>query len=161
METKDSRRAVIAGSGPAGLTAAYELCGRNVPAVVLERDRMVGGIARTEEYRGYRFDIGGHRFFSQIREVNRLWEEVMGAHFMRVRRLSRVYDDGYQVRLAAIEQYLKTLSNLQMIGRNGLHKYNNQDHSMLTGMLAVENLFGAGHDIWRCNSDQNYQEESR
>jgi hypothetical protein len=47
-----------------------------------------------------------------------------------------------------------------MVGRNGLHKYNNQDHSMLTAILAVENIYGANHDIWKINTDQAYQEEA-
>ena len=63
---------VIAGGGPAGLTAAYELTKHGQSCVVLEADpRMVGGISRTDQYKGYRFDIGGHRFFSKSDEVNR------------------------------------------------------------------------------------------
>ncbi|MBI2351386.1 MAG: FAD-dependent oxidoreductase, partial [Deltaproteobacteria bacterium] len=49
--------------------------------------------------------------------------------------------------------------NLQTIGRNGLHRYNNQDHSVLTGMLAVKNLLGEGHDLWSVNTDRSYYEE--
>jgi protoporphyrinogen oxidase len=70
-----------------------------------------------------------------------------------------VYDETYSDRLTVIEGFLKSLTNLQMIGRNGLHKYNNQDHSMLTAILAADNIYGANHDIWRFNSDQSYQEE--
>jgi len=77
----------------------------------------------------------------------------------RQKKAYPVYDETYTERLATIERFLKGLANLQMIGRNGLHKYNNQDHSMLTAILAVENIYGAGHDIWRFNSDQSYQEE--
>ena len=63
---------VIAGGGPAGLTAAYELTKHGHPCVVLEADpNLVGGISRTDQYKGYRFDIGGHRFFSKSDEVNR------------------------------------------------------------------------------------------
>src|SRR6516165_1793790 len=70
---------VIAGGGPAGLTAAYELSKHGRPCVVLEADpRLVGGISRTDQYKGYRFDIGGHRFFSKSAEVNALWREVLG-----------------------------------------------------------------------------------
>ena len=62
---------IIAGGGPAGLTAAYELSKHGKSCVVLESDpRMVGGISRTDQYKGYRFDIGGHRFFSKSDEVN-------------------------------------------------------------------------------------------
>jgi hypothetical protein len=82
-----------------------------------------------------------------------------GAVF-RQRKAYPVYDETYGERLAVIESFLRGLTNLQMVGRNGLHKYNNQDHSMMTGFLAVENLYGARHDIWQYNSDQAYQEET-
>ena len=82
------------GGGPAGLTAAYELVKRGTRAVVLEASDQVGGIARTEQYKGYRFDIGGHRFFTKVDEVNQLWQEVMGSRFIKVPRLSRIYYDG-------------------------------------------------------------------
>src|SRR5271170_6119734 len=74
---------VIAGGGPAGLTAAYEISKHGKSCVVLEADpRMVGGISRTDSYKGYRFDIGGHRFFSKSGEVNRLWREVLGEELL-------------------------------------------------------------------------------
>jgi protoporphyrinogen oxidase len=86
---------VIAGAGPAGLTAAYELTRHGRPCVVLEADpHMVGGISRTDVYKGYRFDIGGHRFFSKSEEVNALWREVLGDEFLTRSRLSRIYYDG-------------------------------------------------------------------
>jgi protoporphyrinogen oxidase len=87
--------AVIAGAGPAGLTAAYELTRHGCPCVVLEADpTMVGGISRTDVYKGYRFDIGGHRFFSKSDEVNALWKDVLGDEFITRNRLSRIYYDG-------------------------------------------------------------------
>ena len=64
--------AVIIGAGPAGLTAAHELRKRGVTPLVLERDRLVGGLSRTEAYRGFHFDAGGHRFYTKIDEVQRL-----------------------------------------------------------------------------------------
>ena len=74
---------VIAGGGPAGLTAAYELTKHGHSCVVLEADpTLVGGISRTDQYKGYRFDIGGHRFFSKSDEVNRLWREILGDQFI-------------------------------------------------------------------------------
>ncbi len=82
---------VVIGAGPAGLTAAYELVKRGVSPFVLEKSRQVGGIARTEEHRGYRYDIGGHRFFTKVDEVQRLWNEVLGDEFIRVPRLSRIH----------------------------------------------------------------------
>ena len=72
----------VLGAGPAGLTAAYVLGLRGVPAVVFEADGTVGGIAKTVEYNGYRFDLGGHRFFTKFAPVERLWEEVMGDEFL-------------------------------------------------------------------------------
>jgi protoporphyrinogen oxidase len=85
---------VIAGGGPAGLTAALELTKHGRSCVVLETDRrLVGGISRTDQYKGYRFDIGGHRFFSKSDEVNRLWREVLGDQLLTRSRLSRIYYD--------------------------------------------------------------------
>ncbi|GAC1330157.1 MAG: NAD(P)/FAD-dependent oxidoreductase [Candidatus Dormibacteria bacterium] len=88
-------RVVIMGAGPAGLTAAYELRRHAVPHVVLEADpRYVGGIARTVEYKGYRFDIGGHRFFSKSQEVEDLWTEILGDEMLTCGRLSRIFYKG-------------------------------------------------------------------
>jgi protoporphyrinogen oxidase len=84
-------RVVIIGAGPAGLTAAYELSKNNVGAVVLEADKVVGGIARTVNYKGYLFDIGGHRFFTKWGEVESIWKEVLGDRFLQRPRLSRIY----------------------------------------------------------------------
>ncbi|MGB3405700.1 MAG: NAD(P)/FAD-dependent oxidoreductase [Microcoleaceae cyanobacterium] len=82
---------VIIGAGPAGLTAAYELMKQKVYPHVLEAASQVGGISRTEIYKGYRFDIGGHRFFTKVDVVNQLWQEVLGDEFIQVPRLSRIY----------------------------------------------------------------------
>ncbi|MGB3532891.1 MAG: NAD(P)/FAD-dependent oxidoreductase [Microcoleaceae cyanobacterium] len=82
---------VVIGAGPAGLTAAYELTKREVYPLVLEAASQVGGISRTEVYKGYRFDIGGHRFFTKVDVVNQLWQEVLGDEFIQVPRLSRIY----------------------------------------------------------------------
>ena len=59
-----------------------------------------------------------------------------------------------------LERFFKGLDNFQTIGRNGLHKYNNQDHSMLTAILAVDRIHGAKHDIWSVNTDEVYHEEA-
>ncbi|HEX2190632.1 MAG TPA: NAD(P)/FAD-dependent oxidoreductase [Longimicrobiaceae bacterium] len=87
-------RVVIVGAGPGGLTAAYLLAREGVPVTVLEADDQVGGLSRTVEYHGYRFDIGGHRFFTKYEPVERLWNEVLGPEFISVPRLSRIFYDG-------------------------------------------------------------------
>jgi protoporphyrinogen oxidase len=86
---------VIIGAGPAGLTAAYELARRGLTATVLEADDVVGGISRTVERDGWRFDIGGHRFFTKVDEVEALWHEILPEEDFLLRpRKSRIYYDG-------------------------------------------------------------------
>lgn len=82
---------VILGAGPAGLTAGYELGKHGVQSVVLEKADKVGGISRTETYKGYRFDIGGHRFFTKVQEVQQVWQEILADDFIKVPRMSRIY----------------------------------------------------------------------
>jgi protoporphyrinogen oxidase len=85
----------ILGAGPGGLTAAYSLGKRGIPVVVLEADpEYVGGISRTETYRGYHFDIGGHRFFSKAKEVEDLWTEILPNDMLIRPRSSRIFYDG-------------------------------------------------------------------
>ena len=107
---KNSYPVIIVGGGPAGLTAGYELMKHGVKSVVLEKADRVGGISRTETYKGYRFDIGGHRFFTKVEEVQVIWKEILGDDFIQVPRLSRIYYDGkfYDYPLALF----KTLRNL-------------------------------------------------
>ncbi|MGH9768014.1 MAG: NAD(P)/FAD-dependent oxidoreductase, partial [Blastocatellia bacterium] len=78
-------------AGPAGLTAAYELSKLGLRPTVLEADNQVGGLSRTVNYRGYRFDIGGHRFFSKVPLINELWQEMLREDFLVRPRLSRIY----------------------------------------------------------------------
>ena len=88
-------KAVIVGAGPAGLTTAYELSKQHAPVVVLESDpEYVGGISRTVNYKGFRFDIGGHRFFSKSREVEDFWTEIAGEDMLHRPRSSRIYYRG-------------------------------------------------------------------
>jgi protoporphyrinogen oxidase len=83
---------LVVGAGPAGLTAAYVLGKRGVRCTVVEADDVVGGISRTVERDGWRFDIGGHRFFTKVPEVGALWDEILGPdEFLLRPRLSRIY----------------------------------------------------------------------
>src|ERR1700759_4810251 len=82
---------VVLGAGPAGLTAGYLLAKQGKPVIVLESTDQVGGIARTEVRDGYRFDLGGHRFFTKVKEVDDLWHEIMKEDFLRRPRQSRIY----------------------------------------------------------------------
>ncbi|HJU88870.1 MAG TPA: NAD(P)/FAD-dependent oxidoreductase [Gemmatimonadaceae bacterium] len=93
-QLRPSDRVVILGAGPAGLTAAYLLAKRGIKVTVLEADDIVGGISRTAQYNGYRFDIGGHRFFTKITPVEELWHEILGPEFISVPRLSRIHYGG-------------------------------------------------------------------
>ncbi len=86
---------LVIGAGPAGLTAAYELSKLGRRAIILEADEQVGGISRTVNYQGYRFDIGGHRFFSKVPYINALWREILQEDFLLRPRLSRIHYDGH------------------------------------------------------------------
>ena len=91
---KENIGTAILGGGPAGLTAAYVLAQRGRPGAVFEADGTVGGIAKTIEFNGYRFDLGGHRFFTKLTPVKRLWEEMLGEEFLVRPRLSRIFYNG-------------------------------------------------------------------
>ena len=82
------------GAGPAGLTAAHVLALRGQRGTVFEADGIVGGLAKTVECNGYRFDLGGHRFFTKLAPIQRLWETTLGEEFLVRPRLSRIYYDG-------------------------------------------------------------------
>jgi len=81
----------IFGAGPAGLAAASKLVKNGKDTIVFEKDKQVGGISKTIEFKGYRFDLGGHRFFTKSREVNELWTETLGQDFLTRPRLSRIF----------------------------------------------------------------------
>ena len=92
--TGPRKRCIIIGAGPAGLTTALELARAGHEPVVLEMDNLVGGISRTVEYKGYRFDIGGHRFFTKVDRVNDWWMEILENEFLLRPRLSRIFYEG-------------------------------------------------------------------
>jgi protoporphyrinogen oxidase len=85
--------------------------------------------------------------------------DVQEGTVVRMPKAYPIYDLTYRKSLEVVCQFLKPLDNLQMVGRNGMHKYNNQDHSMLTAMLSAENVLGAKHDLWAINVEQEYHEE--
>ncbi|KUR72226.1 FAD-dependent oxidoreductase [Novosphingobium fuchskuhlense] len=96
----------IIGAGPAGLTAGYLLSKQGLKVAIIEKDtRYVGGISRTVEHEGYRFDIGGHRFFSKSQQVVDLWNEILPDDFIQRPRMSRIYYEGkfYSYPLRAFE----------------------------------------------------------
>jgi protoporphyrinogen oxidase len=86
-----NNKVIIIGGGPAGLTAAYKLSKLGRDFVVLEKDQVVGGLSRTVNYKNYLFDIGGHRFFTKIKQVEDMWSEVLGKDFLNRKRMSRIY----------------------------------------------------------------------
>ena len=100
------------------------------------------------------------------REVDRIglarYVDVEDGCVVRSPKAYPVYDSAYGDHLTTIRGFVDSLENFQTIGRNGLHRYNNQDHAMLTGMLAVRNLVrGERHDLWKVNTDEEYHEEVR
>lgn len=101
----------------------------------------------------------GRRELAAIRLVDP--DKVIDGCVVRMPKAYPVYDEGYEAALAIVREYLGGFSNLQVAGRNGMHKYNNQDHSMVTAMLAARNLLGERHDVWSVNADDDYHEESR
>ncbi|MDE0802588.1 MAG: NAD(P)/FAD-dependent oxidoreductase [Acidimicrobiales bacterium] len=94
-EPSDPHEVVIVGAGPAGLTAAFQLHKYGVASTILEADGTVGGISRTAQRDGWRFDIGGHRFFTKVQAVEDLWHEILpDEDFLMRPRKSRIFYDG-------------------------------------------------------------------
>ncbi|GJL58212.1 MAG: hypothetical protein NPIRA03_10690 [Nitrospirales bacterium] len=102
----------------------------------------------------------GTRECAQLGLINP--REVEDGTVVRMEKAYPVYDHHYQDYVQTIRQYLETFSNFQTIGRNGLHRYNNQDHSMVTGVYAARNIMGESqHDVWAVNTEKAYHEENR
>ena len=109
-----SEPVLVIGAGPAGLTAAYQLVEQGDPVVVVEADSVVGGISRTVERDGWRFDIGGHRFFTKVTPVEEFWHQVLPPEDFLIRpRMSRIFYGGkfydYPIKLG------NALTNLGLI----------------------------------------------
>lgn len=85
---------IIFGAGPAGLASASRLVKKGKKVIIFEKDSQVGGISKTVKFKGYRFDLGGHRFFTKSSEVDNLWTETLGGDFLTRSRLSRIYYRG-------------------------------------------------------------------
>jgi UDP-galactopyranose mutase len=85
---------------------------------------------------------------------------ITEGYVVRMPKAYPMYDSNYQSNVGTIREWLTSnIPNVYPVGRNGMHRYNNQDHSMLTSMLAVENIYGAKNDIWAVNVDDDYHEE--
>ncbi len=91
QESLKNKKVIIIGAGPAGLTAAYELSKEKICSIVLEKEKVVGGISKTVKYKDYYFDLGGHRFFTKIKDVEEIWKDVLGNDLLHRKRLSRIY----------------------------------------------------------------------
>ncbi|HLK45477.1 MAG TPA: NAD(P)/FAD-dependent oxidoreductase, partial [Acidimicrobiales bacterium] len=118
---------VVIGAGPAGLTAAYELVKRDAPVVVLEADDVVGGISRTVERDGWRFDLGGHRFFTKVQAVEDLWHEILpDEDFLMRPRMSRIFYDGkyydYPLRASNALRNLGVIEAIRCVGSYAMAK---------------------------------------
>src|ERR1700754_593621 len=92
--SRPEKPVAVLGGGPAGLTAGYLLAKEGRPVIVFEAEDQVGGIAKAEGRDGFRFDLGGHRFFTKSKEVDDLWHEVMKEEFLKRPRMSRIYWNG-------------------------------------------------------------------
>ena len=87
--------------------------------------------------------------------------KVVDGTVVRMQKAYPIYDAEYRAHLDTVRTFLDPIPNLHLVGRNGMHKYNNQDHSMLTSMMTVWNMQGAAHDVWTVNTDYEYHEEQR
>jgi protoporphyrinogen oxidase len=112
--------AAVLGAGPAGLTSAWVLARAGRRATVVEADGIVGGISKTVEFDGYRFDLGGHRFYTKLEPVLRLWEEMLGDELLTRPRMSRIYYRGrffnYPLRAADVFRGLGLIESIRCAG---------------------------------------------
>jgi len=111
---------VIIGAGPAGLACGYEAVNQGLQPLILEQSTVVGGIARTVQFRGYRFDLGPHRFFTKEPQIQQIWDDMLGSDFLLRRRLTRIYHKGhlfrYPLRLPEALTKLRLIESLRILG---------------------------------------------
>ena len=90
------------------------------------------------------------------------YDKVEDGTVIRMPKAYPVYDDDYEKNVMVVRKFVEQhLPNLYLVGRNGMHKYNNQDHAMMTALLAARNIMGEKHDVWKVNSDAEYHEEEK
>jgi protoporphyrinogen oxidase len=142
LQPSEQPDVLIIGAGPAGLTAAYMLAKRGYPSTVLESDTVVGGISRTAQRDGWRFDIGGHRFFTKVKAVEDVWFEILGPDdFLKRPRLSRIYYRGkfYDYPISAVNA-LRTLGFVEALRCAGSYAWVRvhppKDKTTLEGFVA-------------------------
>jgi protoporphyrinogen oxidase len=98
---------------------------------------------------------------SEVISVGLTSLQPLKGYVVRCKKAYPIYDDHYKANVQSIWKWVSSnLTNLQLVGRNGMHMYNNQDHSMLTGYLAAKNILGESHDLWSVNSSAEYHEDS-
>ena len=103
---------------------------------------------------------GYGRFARELRSLGLTGDaEVFDGTVVRMPKAYPIYDGAYREHLDQVRAFIDPIPNLHCVGRNGMHKYNNQDHSMLTAMMAVDNMLGGSHDVWAVNTDFDYHEE--
>ena len=110
---KENYQVIIIGAGPAGLTAAHELVKEGIKPLMIEQADRVGGISRTETYKGYHFDIGGHRFYTKVGTIQKFWMDTLNNQLLKVSRLSRIYYNGKFFNYPL--EIVNTLSNLGIL----------------------------------------------
>jgi len=91
-------------------------------------------------------------------ELGVQFSDIEDGCIIRQRKAYPVYDGEYRQHVQVIKDYLDKFENLQTVGRNGMHHYNNQDHSMLTALLAARNIVGEHHNVWDVNVERSYHE---
>lgn len=133
---------VVIGAGPAGLTAAIELLGLGRQVVVVEESHSVGGLSRTVEHDGWRFDIGGHRFYTKVAEIEELWHAWLGPDdFVRRSRASRIYYRGrwfdYPLRIRNVLANLGPLESVRCLASYGAARFRVNDRSTFEGWVSA------------------------